>query len=145
MRRPFGSWALVAAVVTLFGIHPLELSAQSSGQGPSSIPAAQAQEFLGQWNLGITGAQGESINLSIDIEDRDGQVAAAVAADGLAGAEPVTRIAREGNRLRLDFMPVIQGQPIPVRIDLTPQGEELNADITAADGMFMASGTATRE
>lgn len=145
MRRLLGSWVLVAAVAALVGAHPPALAAQSSAQGPSTIPADQAVQFMGQWNLGITGAQGESIVLSIDIEDREGQVAAAVAAEGLSAAEPVTRIAREGESLRLDFMPVIQGQPIPVRIDLTPQGEGLSADITAADGMFMASGTATRE
>ncbi|MFP3948426.1 MAG: hypothetical protein ACOC8K_06545 [Gemmatimonadota bacterium] len=145
MRRLLESWALVVAVAGLLAAHPAVLAAQSFAQGPSTIPADEAREFLGAWNLGITGAQGESIDLSIDIEDRDGQVVAAVAADGLSGAEPVSRIAREGERLTLSFMPVIQGQPIPVRIGLTPRGEELNADITAADGMFMASGTATRE
>lgn len=117
---------------------PGTLSAQSS-----SVPAGEAQEFLGQWSLGLTGAQGEQILLSIDIQDADGQVAAEVAADGLAQAVAVERVTRSGSSLVLSFTPMVQGQPIPVEITLTPAGENLDASVIAADGMFAADGTAT--
>lgn len=149
MRRMPGPRALIAALVALAafafaGAGPVPLSAQSSG-GAATIPADQAQEFLGQWSLGITGGQGEQVNLSIAIEDADGQVAAEVAAEGLAEAVAVNRISRSGESLVLSFMPVLQGQPIPVEIELAPDGEDLTAEVVAADGMFMASGTAVRE
>jgi len=145
MRRMLGLWALVAAFAAVAIAGPAPLSAQSSSSGPASIPADQAREFLGQWSLGITGGQGEQVALSIDIQDADGQVAAEVAADGLSQAVAVNRISRSGESLVLSFMPMLQGQPIPVQIDLTPEGEDLNAEVVAADGMFMASGTAVRE
>lgn len=132
--------ALAAMLIAL----PGGLSAQASPQ-TSTIPSEEAEEFLGHWSLGISGGQGEQITLSIDIRDEGGRVAAEVAADGMSGTEPVAHISRDGDRLVLAFLPVIQGQPIPVRIDLRPAGENLSADVTAADGMFMASGTATRE
>lgn len=144
MRGLLAPSAPVVALVVMLIALPGSLSAQASPQ-TSTIPSEEAEDFLGQWSLGISGAQGEQISLSIDIRDEDGRVAAEVAADGMSGSEPVAHISRDGERLVLAFLPVIQGQPIPVRIDLRPAGEDLNADVTAADGMFMASGTATRE
>lgn len=127
-----------AALGALAFAAPGALSAQAT-----SVPAAEAQEFLGQWSLGLTGAQGEEILLSIDIRDADGQVAAEVAADGLAQAVAVESISRSGSSLILSFTPMVQGQPIPVEITLTPAGGNLDASVVAADGMFAAAGTAT--
>ena len=127
-----------AALIALGFAVPGTLSAQSA-----SIPVDEAREFLGQWSLEISGAQGEQILLSIDIQDADGQVAAEVAADGLAQAVAVESITRSGSSLILGFTPMVQGQPIPVEITLTPAGENLDASVIAADGMFAADGTAT--
>lgn len=129
---------LVAALSALAFLVPGPVAAQSA-----SVPAEEAQEFLGQWTLEISGSQGEQIALSIDIQDADGQVAAEIGADGLAEAVAVERITRSGSSLVLTFTPMVQGQPIPVEITLTPSGENLDASVIAADGMFAADGTAT--
>lgn len=134
LKGPAGALALFVAVFGLL-IGAPEIAAQSE------VDPADAEAFLGSWSLPLQTAQG-TFELSLDIENDGGEVAAEVGSD--QGSQDVERITRQGESLRLEYSFNAQGQSVPVEITLTPDGEDLDAEIDFAGGQFTSSGTATR-
>jgi hypothetical protein len=118
----------VALAVAAFGA--VDVRAQG-------VPAAEAQAFLGDWNLSIEGTP-----IGIAIRDEDGQVAADV--DVMGASNKIEDISKAGDALLLRYVADMQGMEAPISIRLTPSGANLAAVIDVADGMFSANGTATK-
>jgi hypothetical protein len=117
-------------------------AAESSAQAVSTIPTADAQAFVGTWNLPITGDQ--PVDLELAISDNAGNVAATVSMMG-SGSQ-VTNISKAGDDLVLAYTLDLGGQQAPLSIKLTPnEAGTLAAVVDVADGMFTASGTATKK
>ena len=55
----------------------------------------------------------------------------------------MTTISKSGENLVLSYNTSIQGQQVPIRITLTPEGETLKANLDLA-GMMTIPGTATK-
>ena len=108
-----------------------------------SVPTADNQAFVGSWAMAVD-AMGQAVNLTIDIEDEGGQLAASVI--GMAGTPtPVSRITRSDEALVLEYTADLQGQSAPISIRLTPAGDDLAGVLDVAGGMLTANGTATRK
>ena len=131
-RRLAGCIALVGALLA-----PMQASAQSQ------LDVSQAQAFLGNWVIAMDTDFGP-MTLNMNIENRDGKVAAAVGSPEMGGTVDVTDITREGEHLVLRYDIDAQGQFIDVQMALEPAGENLTTYIEAAQGQFMTTATATR-
>jgi hypothetical protein len=128
-------YALCAAVLTVL-LGPLSASAQSQ------LDTAEAQAFVGQWDLAIQSEMGP-FSLDLEIADRGGKVTAVLGSPEV-GSQEVTDITRAGEGLVLRHEFNQQGQIIPISLTLVPEGEALDAAVNVGDGMFTATGTATR-
>ena len=114
----------------------------STASAQSQLDTAEAQAFVGSWDLAITSEMGP-FNIDLEIADRGGKVAAVMGTPEM-GSQEVTDITRQGENLLLRYEFNQQGQIIPISLTLTPQGEALGAAVNVGDGMFTATGTATR-
>jgi hypothetical protein len=107
-----------------------------------SIPAADAQAFLGIWAVAID-AQGQTFTMDVAIEELQGNVAAEISSE--LGTSQVQRISKTGENLVLSYSIDVQGQQVPVVMTLTTAAEGLNANIDFADGMYETTGKGTRK
>lgn len=113
----------------------------SPAAAQSSVPVAEAQAFLGDWNVALEGDVAGTIR--VNITDAQGQVAAVVT--GIEGREtPVPTISKSGENLVLRYDTSIQGQELPIAITLTPDGESLRASLDLAGGMMTVAGRGSR-
>jgi hypothetical protein len=117
-------------------------SVPSAASAQSQLDTSEAQAFVGQWDLAITSEMGP-FSIDLEIADRGGKVAAVMGTPEM-GSQEVTDITRQGEDLLLRYEFNQQGQVIPISLTLSPQGEALNAAVNVGDGMFTATGTATR-
>ena len=136
MRAFHARNAVIASLLASAVLLPSTASAQSQ------LDTAEAQAFVGTWDLAITSEMGP-FNVDLEIADRGGKVAAVMGTPEM-GAQEVTDITRQGETLLLRYEFNQQGQIIPISLTLTPQGEALGAAVNVGDGMFTATGTATR-
>lgn len=125
--------SMLATAVALTAA-PFSVSAQG-------VPVAEAETFIGNWELPLATDMGP-FEMTIDITNADGQVAAAVGSP--QGAQAVEDISKSGEDLVLTYSMDAQGQSIPVMLTLRPDSDDLAVTVDAAGGMFVASGTATR-
>jgi hypothetical protein len=128
--------AVLTTALVATALVPFAASAQSQ------LDTAEAEAFVGQWDLAIQSEMGP-FSLDLEIADRGGKVAAVLGSPEM-GSQEVTDITRQGEGLLLRHEFNQQGQIFPLSLILTPQGEALNAALNVADGMFTATGTATR-
>lgn len=130
MQTPKKLFRLAAAIFAVIAIAATQAQAQS-------VPAADAQAFMGAWTLSV-----EGMPLQIDIKDQEGQVAAEVEVMGMRS--PITEISKADEALLLRYVADLDGQQAPITIRLTPSGENLATVIDVADGMFTANAVATK-
>ena len=128
------------AAIASFLVTTVLLPSTASAQ--SQLDTSDAQAFVGSWDLAITSEMGP-FNIDLEIADRGGKVAAVMGTPEM-GSQEVTDITRQGEDLLLRYAFNQQGQIIPISLTLTPQGEALGAAVNVGDGMFTATGTATR-
>jgi len=128
---------LIAVVSLLWGgVTPLRVAAQSE------LDVSQAQEFMGHWLVTFEADQG-SLLVELDLQDEGGKVAVEVTTIQL-GTQKVTDVTRSEDTLQLQWEADAQGQLIPVRVEITPQGEELAVLLDIGDGQFLADGVGAR-
>ncbi|MSR21952.1 MAG: hypothetical protein EXR92_00070 [Gemmatimonadetes bacterium] len=136
-KRKYSFTLLVGLLAVM--LSPLVASAQSQ------LSTSAAQAFLGNWNLAIQTEQGV-FNLDLDIVDQGGKVAANLGSPEMGVSQTVTDITRSGDNLVLRYAMNAQGQPAPpISLTLTPNGNELNALVSVAEGAFTATGIATKK
>jgi hypothetical protein len=110
-------------------------------EAAAQVPTAEARPFIADWNLALEGDMPATIR--VNITDNAGTVAAVVT--GIEGRDtPVTTITKAGENLVLSYNTSIQGQAVPIRITLTPEGENLKGNLDLAGGMMTMPGTATK-
>ena len=109
----------------------------------SQLDTSEAEEFIGRWDLALQTQMGP-FNLDLEIEDQGGKVVASMGLPDLGGSREITDITRSGDALLIRYQMEAQGQMVPVSVTLSVAGEALSAELDFADGMFSASGTATR-
>ena len=130
---------LIVVLVSVLAVGP---SRESAAQ--SSVSAAEAAAFLGAWTLGIDTPQG-AVALDLTLKDEGGKVVGALSAPILPAPQAITDISREGNNLILKYTMEAQGQTIPAKISLVPDGEKWKASFDLADGQMKLDGTATKK
>ena len=132
------SFALLAGLLAVL-LSPLVASAQSQ------LNTSEAQAFLGNWNLAIQTEQGV-FNLDLDIVDQGGKVAVNLGSPEMGVSQAVTDITRSGESMVLRYAMNAQGQPAPpISLTLTPNGNQLSALVSVAEGAFTATGIATKK
>ncbi len=114
---------------------PTMVSAQSE------LDAAEAEAFMGDWNLPMDSEYG-FFELLLEIEDRGGKVAANIGAPDF-GMQSVTDITISGETLVLNYEADAQGQLYSVTVRLERDGENVSFQFDAAEGAFSVSGTGT--
>ena len=125
--------ALLGAIVS-----PRALSAQSA------LDTSEAGAFMGSWSVSLQSDYGP-LEFPLELTDQGGKVAASVGSpDPAGGLTSVTDITRSGEGLVLNYEFDAQGQLVPVSLTLTPDGEDLAAVFSIADGAFTADGSAKR-
>ncbi|MGD2045349.1 MAG: hypothetical protein PVJ80_13280 [Gemmatimonadota bacterium] len=130
-------FTLIAIVSMLWiGLAPNRAAAQSE------LDVSEAQEFLGHWLVTFEGDQGEFL-VELDMQDEGGKLAVEVTTIQL-GTQKVTDVVRSEDGLELQWEADAQGQLIPVRVEITPQGEELAVLLDIGDGQFLADGVGAR-
>jgi len=136
MRTSKACSAALASLLVATALTPFAASAQSQ------LDTSEAQAFVGLWDLAIQSEMGP-FNIDLEIADRAGKVAAVLGSPDM-GSQEVTEITRQGEGLLLRYEFNQQGQIIPILLTLTREGEALDAAINVGDGMFTATGIATR-
>jgi len=117
------------------------LAAPSGAAAQSQLPTAEAQQFLGSWNLALQTDMGP-FEFGLTLRDAGGRVAAQVRSE--LGNVDVNTLRRSGDNLVLEYAMDAQGQSIPVSMTLRPDGDAMRATMDFAGGLFTANGNATR-
>lgn len=118
--------------------------APAAASAQSQLNVSEASAFLGSWDVALQTEMGP-LSLDLEITDQGGMVAASMGSPELGGSQEITDITKSGEDLVMRYQMDAQGQMIPVAVTLTPDGAELDTVMDFADGMFTASGTATKE
>ncbi len=135
MRINARAAVLAAAVLVAVG------AGRTRAQEP--LAAADAAAFLGAWSLGLETPQG-STTMDLQLKDDEGKVKGTIASD-MMPEQPITDISKDGDSLVLAYSLDFQGQAIPVKIVLVPEGDSWKASFDFADGQFVMDGTATKK
>ena len=117
-------------------------SVPSAQTAASSITPAQAAPFAGDWTVTAFSQMGPA-TFALSVKADAGKVTATVASEPQPPVS-VTQIALAGKSLVLRYVTDYQGTPIPTVMTLTPDGQNLKADLALMDGQFEMSGTAAK-
>ena len=118
-------------------------AAVSPATAQSQLDTGQARAFLGNWLLPLVTDMG-NMNLQLNIVDQGGKVAATFGDPAQGVMANITDITRQGEQLHMNLFVDAQGQSIDVALQITPDGDGLNVDLSAMGGAFVASARATR-
>lgn len=138
MRKKHGRYGTTLAGLLLLagGLIPAGVSAQAS-----QLDVAQAQEFLGNWNLTLQSEMGP-LPMTLNITDASGKVAVQFGSE--QGTQNVENVTRSGDALVLVFVADGQGQAVDVTVNVVREAENIRANISAMSGAFVASGVGTK-
>jgi hypothetical protein len=117
------------------------LASQASAQ--SQLDTSEARPFLGNWVMPLSTDMGQ-MNLQLNIRDQAGKVGAQFGAPEMGALAEVTDITKSGELLMMNLFIDAQGQSIDIALAITPDGDGLNVDLSAAGGAFTATARATR-
>ena len=128
---------LAVAAVAMLGL-PMAAAAQAG------LKPEDAAKFMGGWTLGMETPQGP-MNMNLTVKDESGKVAGVIISDMQPDPQAITDVAKAGENLVLKYMLDFQGQAIPAKITLTPDGDKMKVAFDFADGQFVMDGTATKK
>jgi len=126
----------VAAALLGVVLSPRAASSQSM------LDTSEAEAFLGMWIVSLETDFG-AFDMNLNVEDKDGKVAAEIGSPDFGGMTEITDITREGDDLVMIYDVDAQGQMIEVSVTLSVDGDGLAAEFDFG-GQMMADGTATR-
>jgi hypothetical protein len=138
--RIYRQLILVLALALAYVVTPLESVALRA----QSLAAAEASAFLGAWALGLDTPQG-AFTLNLTLKDEGGKVVGSLSADIMPAPQTVTDISKDGNNLVLKYTIDAQGQTVPAKIVLVPDGDKWKANFELLDGQIKMEGTATKK
>ena len=129
---------------TLFAALVLAAALPMSASAQSSLDVAQAQSYIGTWELSFQSPQGDFM-MDLALTDASGKVAAQITND-MMGTQDISDISLSGANLVLRYEIDAQGQIAPVALTLVPQqGGMVNATMDFADGMFIMDGSGAKK
>ena len=109
------------------------------------LAATDAAAFLGGWSLGLETPQG-ALTLDLTLKDEGGKVSGSISAPPvMPEPQAITDISKDGGTLVIKYMLDVQGNSIPAKISLVPDGDKWKASFDFADGQFVVDGTATKK
>ncbi len=130
---------LLAGLVAIPGRSGV-LSAQSSA--PASVPASEAEAFLGAWTLSVD-VDGQMLNLDLVIREQDGALAGDVTSE--LGYSSISRFSRRAESLVMGYTAEMNGESFPVVLTMTPTAEGADLEVDAAEGSFFTRGKGVRK
>jgi hypothetical protein len=128
--------ALAIAAIVL-----LPLITSTSAQ--AVLTATDLAPFLGDWTLALDTPQG-SMPVTLSVKNQEGKVEGEVGSD-LMPAQAITDISKAEKSLVMKYMLDFQGNAVPVKITLTPDGDKMKFVFDAAEGQFFLEGLATKK
>jgi hypothetical protein len=128
---------LAVAAVAMLGL-PTAAAAQAG------LKPQDAAKFIGGWTLGMETPQG-AMSMNLTVKDDGGKVAGSITSDMQPEAQAISDISKDGDNLVLKYMLDFQGQAIPAKITLTPDGDKMKVAFDFADGQFVMDGSATKK
>src|SRR5262245_34296462 len=135
---------LALAATLALAVTPQTSVALPAQAAPASLAAAEAGAFLGAWPLGLDTPQG-AFTLNLTLKDEGGKVVGSLSADVMPTPQTVTDMSKDGNNLVLKYTVDAQGQTIPAKIVLVPDGDKWKANFELLDGQIKMEGTATKK
>lgn len=132
-----GNRSAIAVIAALFIV-------AFAGIARAQITAAEAGNFMGQWELNIDGPQG-AFALTLKLADKEGRVEGELASD-FAPPQTVTDVSKSDADLVLKYIGSFQGQSFDAKITLTPDGEKnVKVVFDVLSGQFIMNGTGVRK
>jgi hypothetical protein len=125
------------ACVAMFA---LSFTAIASAQ----VATTDASKFIGTWALGLDTPQG-SMAMNLTLKDTAGKVTGSMTSDMAPGAQAITDITKDGDKLVLKYDTDFQGQAIPTVVTIAPAGDKWTANFDFAGGQFQMDGTAVKK
>ena len=126
-------WAVIAAAAILL-----------PGVAQAQVKPEDAAKFMGGWALGMETPQG-NMTMNLTVKDDNGKVAGSITSDMAPEPQAISDVTKAGETLVLRYSLDFQGQAIPAKITLTPDGDNMKVDFDFADGQFVLPGTATKK
>jgi hypothetical protein len=142
-------WTNAHVKVTVTGA-VLTTAAKATAAPSAATAAAESPRgtgiaaFVGSWALGVDTPQG-ALGLNLTLKDQNGKLTGEITSDMSPDPQAITDVSAEGETLILKYNFAIQGQAIPVKITIAPDGEKWKSAFDFAGGQFMMDGTATRK
>jgi hypothetical protein len=141
-------WTNVHVKVTVKGVL---MTAAKATAAPSAATAATQPAraegigaFVGAWVLSVDTPQG-ALGMNVTLKDQNGKLTGEITSDMSPDPQAITEISAEGETLVLKYNFAIQGQAIPMKITIAPDGEKWKAAFDFAGGQFMVDGAATKK
>jgi hypothetical protein len=113
----------------------------ASAQTPAT--PADAAPFVGTWVLMLETPQG-NMPLDLSVKSDAGKVVGEVGSE-MFPAQAITDITKADASLVLSYAMDFQGNQIPMKITLTPDGDKMKFGFDAAGGQFFLEGAATKK
>jgi hypothetical protein len=135
--------ARVLCTLALGLLVALPAAAAAQATTVAAVSAAEAAPFLGEWTLMLDTPQG-AMPLSLSVKAQAGKVEGEVGSDMLP-VQPITDITKAEKSLVMRYTLDFQGNAVPVKITLTPDGEKMTFAFDAAEGQFFLEGAATKK
>jgi hypothetical protein len=124
------------AFAALFG------SALTAAAQTPATPA-DAAPFVGTWVLMLETPQG-NMPLDLSVKSDAGKVVGEVGSE-MFPATAITDVTKSDASLVLSYAMDFQGNQIPMKITLTPDGDKMKFGFDAAGGQFFIEGAATKK
>jgi hypothetical protein len=121
----------------------IALAALGGGQSAGSITAAQAAPFLGEWTVNANSAAMGAQTYQVAVT-RSGDTVKATVKAANQPETAVSSIRLSGSSLVLSYNTSYPGMTIPTVLILTPDADQLRADMSIMDGQLEMSGTARK-
>jgi hypothetical protein len=130
---------MTVAVVAVMTLGTLMLPNAAAAQ----VKPDDAKAFLGGWSVGLETPQGNMV-MNLTIKDAEGKVAGQISNE-MMGDSAISDVSKAGEALVLKYTLDFQGQAIPAKITMTPEGDKMGVTFDFADGQFTMPGTATKQ
>ena len=112
-----------------------------------SVAAAQVPSditrFLGNWALALESPQG-TMTLNLTLKEENGKLQGSIRSEAVPDPQAITDIAKTGASLVLRYTRDLQGQMIPVKLTLTPDGDKTKVSFELGE-VIALTGTGTRK
>ncbi len=134
--------SLIIAAAVAVALVP-SFATESAAQ-EAAIDPAWAQQFHGSWQFTMEGPGGAQPS-TLTVAPAEGGVTVQVSSQGGMPAPQFSRASRKDDTLVANFNLAFEGMEFPLTINLTRDGEGMNAQWVFGDGEFQMEAKGTRQ